>query len=164
MVNGVVTTSAGASVSTVPGDSNADIPMLLCPLSVVDKAVQRFASPCRAALHCRGFVADDRNQTYFGMLADDLQILVVYTDQERCENHIVQTSDFVIKELEGKCCLKVSTPKLAVVANRPRLLQEWLGNSKGSRMRAPNRPGPGSRFRLQQASGSEGPERPVQCH
>ena len=74
MVNGVVTVSARASVSIVPGDSNSDVLMLLCLLSTVDQAVERFASPCHPGLYCGGIVKDIRNQTYFGMLADDLQI------------------------------------------------------------------------------------------
>ena len=104
-VVGVAAEPKRAIRSIVPGDSNADLLMLLCLLSAVDK-IQRIYPATHPAL-----------------LADDTQLLVVGTEQF-CETTLADATKMLIEDLEGVCLLEVSTEKLALVTSSPSLTKK----------------------------------------
>ena len=82
---------ARATRSIVPGESNADVLMMLSLLTPVDNAVKMYPS------------------VHVGMLADDLQMLAIEKGRQACAKVLADVTKYVVDQLEGACKLEVST-------------------------------------------------------
>ena len=106
-VDGVCSKAVRATISIVPGDSNADLLMCLCMLSAVDRVVNKNPS------------------TNPALLADDVQMLVIGKEDD-CSRDLAAARKQLADELEGVCKLTVSTEKLALVASVPKVAKEII--------------------------------------